>query len=134
VRLNSNLQLEAGSGVTLIVGEAPGAAWVAIPKVVGLSLSEAKSRLWERGFNLGEVGRDNDINLVTQKDASVYRQSPAYGRSAALGTRISIYLTLDEAKTADGSAAADREARRMMQVQEAELEAARAAAADTLQQ
>ncbi len=131
VRRGSNMQLEVGSGVTLIVGEAPGTQWQAIPRVVGLSLGEAKSRLWERGFNVGTVGRDEGINLINQKDAAIYRQSPAFGRTAALGTRINIDLTLDEQKIADGNAYADREARRAIQAQE---EAARAAAADTLPQ
>ncbi len=126
VRRTSNLQLEVGSGVTLVVGLANDASWVTIPKVVGLSLSEAKSRLWERGFNVGTVGRDDDINLVNQKDATVYRQVPAYGRSAVMGTRVSIDLTLDEEKVTDGSNSADRASRRA--IQDSELEAARAAA------
>jgi beta-lactam-binding protein with PASTA domain len=132
VRRGSNLTVEAGSGLTLVVGEAAEANWTAIPKVVGLSLGNAKSQLWERGFNVGNVGRDDGINLINQKDAVVYRQSPAYGRSAAPGTRVAIDLTLDETKVADGLSAADREARRAIQAREAELEAAQAA--DTTQQ
>jgi beta-lactam-binding protein with PASTA domain len=131
VRRSSNLELEVGSGVTLVVGQAPDAPWISIPKVVGLSLSEAKSRLWERGFNVGTIGRDDGINVVNQRDAAVYRQSPTYGRAVAMGTRVSIDLTLDEQKIADGNAAADRDARRV--IQEAELEAARATV-DTLPQ
>jgi len=111
VRRASNLQLEAGSGVTLVVGQAEGAAWVQVPKVAGLTLAEAKSRLWERGFNVGDVARDEGINPVNQRDAQVYRQSLAPGRTAALGTRVSISLTLDEKKINDGSARADRDAR-----------------------
>ncbi len=131
VRRGSDLELEVGSGVTLIVGEAPGAPWQTIPKVVGLSLGEAKSRLWERGFNVGAIGRDEGINLINQKDAAVYRQSPVYGRTAAMGTRVEIDLTLDEKKIADGNSYADREARRTIQAREAE--AARAAS-DSLSQ
>ncbi|MDR2893939.1 MAG: PASTA domain-containing protein [Alistipes sp.] len=134
VKRASNLQLEVGSGVTLIVGQSSDASWVPIPKLVGLSFGQAKSILWERGFNVGEVGRDDDINLINQKDAGVYRQSPAYGRQAALGTRVSIDLTLDEDKITEGNSAADRTARRTIQAQEAELEAARAAEADSLAQ
>lgn len=129
VRRNSNMQLEVGSGVTLIIGEAPGASWGAIPRVVGLSLSEAKSRLWERGFNIGNVGRDDDINLINQKNATVWRQSPAANRTAAAGTRVAIDLTLDEKKIADGNATADRDARRVAREQEVT-----ATAADTLRQ
>jgi beta-lactam-binding protein with PASTA domain len=134
VRRNSNLQLEVGSGVTLIVGEAPGTSWIPIPKVVGLTLSEAKSRLWERGFNVGEVNRDEGINLVNQKDARVYRQIPAYSRSASMGTRISMDLTLDEQKITDGDSSADRDARRAYQIQEAERAAAEAEAGTTPEQ
>jgi len=115
VRQRSDIQMEVGSGVTLIVGQAEDAAWVQVPKVVGLPLGEAKSRLWERGFNVGEVARDEGINPVNQRDAHIYRQSLAPGRTAALGTRVSMSLTLDDKKIADGSAAADREARRAAQ-------------------
>jgi beta-lactam-binding protein with PASTA domain len=132
VRQTSDMSLPSGGGVTLVVGEAQGADWTAIPKVVGLSLGEARSRLWERGFNVGNVGRDNGINLINQKDAVVHRQSPAYGRVAAPGTSVAIDLTLDQTKIADGLNAADREARRVIQAREAELEAARATAADSL--
>ncbi len=130
VRRNSNLSLEAGSGVTLVVGQAPETPWSPVPRVVGLSLSQAKSLLWERGFNVGDIRRDEGINLINQKDAAVYSQSPGFGRLAASGTRVSIGVTLDEKKIADGVAAADRESRRLIQ----EQEAARAAAADTLLQ
>jgi beta-lactam-binding protein with PASTA domain len=121
------------------VGRAGDAPWVAIPKVVGLSLSEAKSRLWERGFNVGTVAFDEDINAISQRDATVYQQTPGYGRTAAMGTRVNIDLTLDDNKITDGNSAADRASRRA--IQQSELEAARAAAAeaeaavaDTLQQ
>ncbi len=119
VRRNSNLQMEMGSGVTLVVGRAENAGPVVAPKVVGLPLSEAKSRIWERGLNVGDVVRDADINLVNQKDARVYRQTPTYGRSLGLGSKVSITLTLDESKIADGVNAADRDARRVMQEREA---------------
>lgn len=118
VRRTSKLELEFGSGITLIVGRAGDADAVVVPKVVGLSLGEAKSRIWERGLNIGEVVRDADINLVNQRDARVYRQGPGYGRHATLGSKVSIYLTLDEEKTTDGSNTADRDARRVVQSQQ----------------
>jgi len=98
VRQHTDLQLEVGSGVTLVVGRAEDAAWVQVPAVVGLTVAEAKSRLWERGFNVGEVARDEGINPVNVRDALVYRQSLAAGRTAELGTRVSLGLTLDEKK------------------------------------
>ena len=128
VRRNSNLQLEYGSGLTLLVGRAPDAAPVVVPKVVGLSFSEAKSRIWEYGLNLGEVVRDEGINLVNEKDARVYRQGPTYGNRVTPGGKVSIRLTLDEKKLTDGNTTADRDARRIIQAREAEAQAAQNAA------
>lgn len=122
VRRNSNLQLEVGSGVTLVVGRADDAPSVEVPKVVGLSLREAKSRIWERGLNVGKISFDGDINPVNQKDAKVYRQGPSFGRYAGLGDKVSISLTLEEKKVTDGSNASDRDARKIIQSRETEEE------------
>lgn len=122
IRRNSNLQLEVGSGLTLVVGRADDAKPVEVPKVIGLSLGEAKSRIWERGLNVGKITFDEDINLVNQKDAKVYRQGPSFGRYANLGEKVSITLTLDEKKVSDGSNNADRDARKLIQQREAEAE------------
>ncbi len=98
IRRNTNKQLEVGSGLTLVVGRGSDAPWTQIPRVVGLPLGQAKSQLWERGLNVGHISWDDDINLVNQRDARVYRQSPASGREVELGTRVSISLTLDDEK------------------------------------
>lgn len=123
VRRNSNLELEVGSGVTLLVGRASDADPVVVPKVAGLPLNEAKSRIWERGLNVGEITRDEGINLINQKDARVYGQNPTYGRRVALGTKVSISLTLDDTKINDGTNTADRDARRVIKAEEAAREA-----------
>lgn len=120
IRRNSNLELEIGSGITLIVGRAEDAKPVEVPKVVGLSLSEAKSRLWERGLNVGKVTMDDGINLINQKDARVYNQLPSFGRMVRLGDKVGFSLTLDDKKTASGSNAADRDARQIIQQRQTE--------------
>lgn len=122
VRRNSNLQLEIGSGVTLVAGRSEFAAPVEVPKIVGLSLGEAKSRLWERGLNVGKVKTDDGINPLNQKDARVYNQLPSYGHMAGLGDKVGFSLTLDEKKTDDGSNAADRDARRIINQRKQEAE------------
>lgn len=127
VRRNSNLELEIGTGLTLIVGRSGDASAVVVPKVVGLPLSQAKSLIWERGLNVGEITKDEGINIVNLKDARVYLQSPSYGRAASLGSKVSVTLTLDEAKLTDGAKSADSEARRAIQARAAEAEAQRAA-------
>ena len=106
----SRVQLEAGSGVTLYVGES-GSVSTLVPKTVGLHLQQAKSRLWELGLNVGKIDFDEGINLLNQKDARVYVQVPTAERSAALGSRVDLKLTLDEKKLAQHRATAEKQAR-----------------------
>lgn len=110
VEPGAKLQREMGSGVTLYVGVADGEGVAAVPKVVGVSLREAKSRLWEQGLNVGTIRFDEGIDLLTQKDARVYAQQPLQGEAATLGAEVSLRLTLDDAKAARESASSDRQA------------------------
>jgi hypothetical protein len=122
IKRDSHLQLEVGSGVTLIVGRADDAMPVEVPKIVGLSLGEAKNRLWERGLNVGKISMDDGINLVNQRDAKVYSQLPTYARMARLGDKVGFSITLDEKKIEDGTKAADRDARQIILQRQAELQ------------
>jgi beta-lactam-binding protein with PASTA domain len=117
---DTHLQKEVGMGVTLIVGRAEDALLVEVPKIVGLTLSEAKSRLWERGLNVGKITIDDDINLVNQREAKVYKQSRSYGQLTHLGDKVGFSLTLDEQKTTDGINSADRESRLIILQRQAE--------------
>lgn len=121
-------QLEMGSGVTLYVGVAEGEAAVVVPKVIGVSLREAKSRLWEQGLNVGAVAFDEGIDLLNQKDARVYLQQPVQGHATVLGSTVELRLTLDAEKIARESAASDKQARALVEEREREL----AAIADSL--
>lgn len=91
----STLEAEMGSGVTLYVGVEPEKNQTAIPLVVGLSLREAKSRLWEAGLNVGKVQFEEGINLLNQKEALVSEQSLAAETFTTLGAEVGIFLTLD---------------------------------------
>jgi ribosomal protein L7/L12 len=128
IRRNSHLQLEVGSGVILVVGRAEDAMPVEVPKIVGLSLGEAKNRLWERGLNVGKISVDDDINLVNQRDARVYNQLPSYSRMAQLGNKVGFSITLDEEKVTTGINAADRDARQIILQRQAEETEAQAKA------
>lgn len=135
VSSNSRLQAEMGSGVTLYVGQS-GNASTLVPKVVGLHLNQAKSRLWELGLNIGDISFDDGINLLNQKDAKVYVQSPSAGSPVRLGTSVRLSLTLDAAKIASQSAAADKEMRaaaeELRRMQEAEADSLARAQLDSL--
>ena len=126
VQQNSRLEAEMGSGVTLYVGVEEGYASTIVPQVVGQPLAQAKGRIWELGLNVGRIDFDEGINLLNQKDARVYIQTPGAERSAALGSRVDLRLTLDDEKIAERRTEAEKQAaaiaaeRRVEEQQEAD--------------
>lgn len=110
---NDNIEAEAGSGITLVVGVSAESGAVSVPKVIGFPLKEAKSRLWEVGLNVGRVIFDEGIEVLDRKDARVYLQSPQQNKVLSLGQRVDLHLTLDPEKIEKQSAASDRAARRL---------------------
>lgn len=95
---SSRIEAEAGSGVTLHVGVAAGDSLTIVPQVVGAPLRQAKGRLWELGLNVGRVDFDQGVNLLNEKDARVYIQTPGAEHAAPLGARVDLRLTLDADK------------------------------------
>lgn len=125
---NDNIEAEAGSGITLVVGVAAESGAVSVPKVIGFPLKEAKSRLWEVGLNVGRIIFDDDIEVLDRKNARVYMQTPQQNKVQTLGQRVDLHLTLDTEKIEKQSAASDRAARRL----EAERELREAQITDSL--
>jgi beta-lactam-binding protein with PASTA domain len=123
---DTKLQARQGSGVILHAGES-GYVTVIIPKAVGLEVDQAKSRLWEQGLNIGTVTFDEGINLLNQKDARVYVQTPAAGGRARLGAKVDLKLTLDDSKTSKQNSVADQQlqtaAEELQREEAAEIEA-----------
>ena len=121
VTAESKLDAPIGSGVTLYVGVEPAHNTTVVPLLIGFSLKEAKSRLWELGLNVGRIDFDEGINLLNQRDAAVYIQTPAPERTLTLGSRVDLRLTLDRKKVDERRAEAEEA------VNEALLERLRAA-------
>ena len=94
----SELQAEMGSGVVLRIGVSAKDTATAVPQVLGRSLFEAKSRLWESGLNIGEIIFDEGMPALERNRAKVYRQSVLPTEAVAYGARVSLHLTLDAAK------------------------------------
>ena len=90
------IQTEKGNGVVLRVGVAP-AEKTAVPQVLGRTLYEAKSRLWEAGLNVGEIEFEEGTPTLERNRAKVYRQSLYPGEEQAYGSYVSLRLTLDAA-------------------------------------
>ena len=107
----TRMEAEMGSGVTLYVGVEEGYGTTIVPRLGGLPLAQAKGRLWELGLNVGRVDFDEGVNLLNQKDTRVYIQPPGAERSAALGSKVDLRLTLDEKKLAQYRAIAEKQAK-----------------------
>ncbi len=120
IQQNSRIEAEMGSGVTLHVGVEEGAASTIVPQVVGQPLAQAKGRLWELGFNIGRIDFDEGINLLNQKDARVYIQIPGAERSAELGSRVDLRLTLDDKKLEKHRVEAEKQALEAAEARKAE--------------
>lgn len=109
VTQSSKLQAPVGSGITLYVGLGSH-TMTTVPHLIGQSLQEAKSRLWELGLNVGQIDFDQGINLLNQKDARVYIQIPGPEHSAELGSKVDLRLTLNEKKINDNRTSSEKEA------------------------
>ena len=110
---HSRMEAEMGSGVTLHVGVEAENNRTGVPMLVGLSLKDAKSHLWEAGLNVGKIEFDEGINLLNQKNARVYAQTPAARRGLVLGSEVSFRLTLDAKKVSSLKTKAETEAQKV---------------------
>lgn len=122
IRPESRIQAEMGSGVTLHVGVEGGYGTTVVPQLVGRPLREAKSRLWETGLNVGKVTFDPGVNLLNQKDARVYMQSPDAERGAQLGAMVELRLTLDTEKVETNRSTAEKLAKALAEQRRQELQ------------
>ena len=105
----SQLEAEIGSGIVLQVGFNPDAQTnPVVPRIVGRSLKEAKSMLWEAGYNVGDIMRDEDISAANQNDCKVYKQEPNQTEELAWGEKVTIYITTDGEKVKRGVSESDR--------------------------
>ena len=105
---DSEMQAEMGSGVVLRVGVAPNDTSTAVPQVIGRSLFEAKSKLWESGLNIGEVIFEEGMPALDRNRAKVYQQSILPSEAVSYGKRVSLHFTLDAEKVESAVAECER--------------------------
>lgn len=117
---NEQTSAPLGSGIVLTVGRSATAPLPVIPKVIGLSLREAKSRLWEVGLNVGDVRRDANVTDRNLDEALVYKQSPGQQTRIDYGARITLYMTLDTKKVTESSKQSDADVRKIPEDPETE--------------
>lgn len=107
----NDISATLGEGVTLIVGRSSDAPLPIVPKVIGVSLREAQSRLWESGFNIGKTIYDNSVNDVNRNEAKVYKQTPGINTRHSFGATVTLYLSCESERIQQGSLRADNEIR-----------------------
>ena len=103
------VRAEMGSGVALRVGVSPTDKQTLVPQVLGRTLFEAKSRLWEAGLNVGEIEFDGDVDLSERNRAKVYHQSELVGSPLEYGSHIALRLTADAERLETAMAEAEQQ-------------------------
>ena len=96
----SDQTIEIGENLELIVGVRPDAALIKTPTLIGLSIAQAKSILWERGLNVGKVIIENDIDHSNMHDAAVYSQTYNPLHLLEHGNTVGFSVTIDKTKVA----------------------------------
>lgn len=112
----NQVKAELGQGVVLTVGRNSSSPLPLVPKTIGLTLREAKSRIWEMGLNVGDIKVDNTIKGSDIDKGRVYRQIPNQQMRADYGAPVTLYLSLDNRKITDGSNVSDKEARNFAEI------------------
>lgn len=102
IRKGNQEKFNLSSPVVLTVGRNSDAQLPVTPKVIGLTLRQAKSLIWEVGLNVGEIKSDPGIDITNMDATKVYRQVPNQSSRADFGSRVTLYLTLDEEKVHQG--------------------------------
>lgn len=112
----NQVKAEMGQGVNIIVGRNNISPLPLVPKLIGLSLREAKSRIWEMGLNVGEIKADRTLEGKDISKGKIYRQIPNQQMRADYGAPITLFITMDTEKITAGDKASDSDARQFVEV------------------
>lgn len=98
IERNSRETIAIGEELELVVGLAPNEQPIKIPNLIGNSVSQAKNTIWESGFNVGSIILDTDIKHDNIENAVIFNQSVLPTILLPHGSKIDIFVTLDEKK------------------------------------
>lgn len=100
-KIEPGMLIAKGSRVDLVLGRGMQNERTGLPLLIGLNQSDSRSRLIDASLNLGQVKYDETIkDYKDTLNAMVYSQYPAFfeNTSISLGSRVDIWLTLNEAR------------------------------------
>lgn len=89
----SDIEVVVGSGVVLHVGMSGKESTTMMPLLVGLTLKDAKSRIWETGLNVGKINMLSDVTADNRDQARVFAQGLILGDSVKFGEYVSLTIT-----------------------------------------
>lgn len=102
IEAGSNEEAPKGAGITLVVGRADAEIVQEIPVVVGQTLAQAQSRLWESGLNIGRIEYGQDVTSSNAASARVNLQTPYGGNYAKLGDQVNLRISLNDERITAG--------------------------------
>jgi len=109
----TNRKCEVGTGVTLKVSYRSDEMQVYVPRLVGLSLQQARATLWDNALNVGKVVYDDSVeDLISRRKARVYKQSIELGTRLKRGSEVTLYLSCDDSMVDSLSVVASSELRK----------------------
>lgn len=93
-------KVNAETPVDLTLGVNSGESTTYVPYLIGFTRDMAKELLIDNSLNVGLIKFDETVTTYADSlQAQVYSQSPAYSHAGyPLGTKVSIYLTVDPSK------------------------------------
>lgn len=98
IQPTTSMRVPVGTGVTLHVSYRREEQQTIVPRLVGLTLAQAKSALWDNGLNVGDIVYDESVgDVIERRSARVYEQSRALGTGARRGGEVTIRLSCDDA-------------------------------------
>lgn len=97
IQPSTDMRVPVGTGVTLHVSYRREEQQTLVPRLVGLSLAQAKSALWDNGLNVGDIVYDESVgDVIERRTARVYEQSRALGVGARRGSEVTIRLSCND--------------------------------------
>lgn len=131
VRPTSSIKAAVGTGVTLRVSYRREEQYTVAPRLVGLTLQQAKSSLWDSGLNIGNIVYDESVeDIIARRTARVYMQSKPLGSGVRRGSEVTLHLTCNQHLVDSLAVIADRDAKVYEAQRRKEQEARRKALED----
>ena len=99
--IRKGIEIVKGSEIELVLGDGLSDEKIAVPHLLGNTLSEARETLTKYSLNFGVIIHDHTVKTsVDSLNAFIWRQKPAAddGAMLQLGSSIDVWVTVDETK------------------------------------